>query len=126
MGAEALCRGASVVVGIEQSTVACRIIEQNWKQVAKPEQSYQVLRGDVVKRLEKLSGQQFDRIYFDPPYDSDLYPPVLNAIASFNLLAPQGELAVEHRPGATLPDIPLAIVREKRYGNTALTFYHAL
>ncbi|MGG6265865.1 16S rRNA (guanine(966)-N(2))-methyltransferase RsmD [Leptolyngbya sp. AN03gr2] len=126
MGAEALCRGASIVVGIEQSVAACRIIEQNWKQVAKPEQSYQILRGDVVKRLEKLSGQQFDRIYFDPPYDSDLYVPVLNAIASLNLLAPDGEFAVEHRPDAKLPEIPLSIVREKRYGNTALTFYQAL
>ncbi|MBE9014110.1 RsmD family RNA methyltransferase, partial [Pseudanabaenaceae cyanobacterium LEGE 13415] len=87
---------------------------------------YQILRGDVVKRLEKLSGQQFDRIYFDPPYDSDLYVPVLSAIASLNLLAPDGELAVEHRPGSTLPEIALTIVREKRYGNTALTFYQAL
>lgn len=126
MGAEALCRGASLVIGIEQSTAACRIIEQNWKQVAKPEQAYQVLRGDVVKRSEKLAGQQFDRIYFDPPYDGDLYVPVLSAIASLNLLAPNGELAVEHRPGFTLPELSLTIVREKRYGNTALTFYQAL
>ncbi|MBE9011730.1 RsmD family RNA methyltransferase, partial [Pseudanabaenaceae cyanobacterium LEGE 13415] len=40
MGAEALCRGVSTVIGIEQSAAACRIIEQNWKQVAKPDQSY--------------------------------------------------------------------------------------
>ncbi|MBW4441469.1 MAG: 16S rRNA (guanine(966)-N(2))-methyltransferase RsmD [Plectolyngbya sp. WJT66-NPBG17] len=123
MGAEALCRGASIVMGIEQSAPACRVIEQNWKQVAKPDQSYQVLRGDVVKRLEKLSGQQFDLIYFDPPYRSELYVPVLNAIAALNLLAPDGELAVEHRPKLTLPDIPLTIVRQKRYGSAALTFY---
>ncbi len=122
MGAEALCRGASIVVGIEQSAPACRIIEQNWKQVAQPDQSYQVLRGDVVKRLNSLSGQQFDRIYFDPPYDSKLYVPVLDAIADLNLIAPDGELAVEHRPGVTFPT-SLTIVREKRYGNTALTFY---
>lgn len=123
MGAEALCRGASIVIGIEQSTPACRIIEQNWKQVAQPDQSYQVLRGDVVKRLNNLSGQQFDRIYFDPPYDSELYVPVLGAIAELNLLSSNGELAVEHRPGLTFPDLPLTIVRQKRYGNTALTFY---
>ncbi|MBW4525683.1 MAG: 16S rRNA (guanine(966)-N(2))-methyltransferase RsmD [Phormidium tanganyikae FI6-MK23] len=123
MGAEALCRGASIVMGIEQSAPACRVIEQNWKQVAKPDQSYQVLRGDVVKRLEKLSGQQFDLIYFDPPYRSELYVPVLNEIATLNLLAPDGELAVEHRPKLTLPDVPLTIVRQKRYGSAALTFY---
>lgn len=123
MGAEALCRGASIVVGIEQSPRACAVIEQNWKQVAKPDQSFRLLRGDVVKQLQRLEGQQFDRIYFDPPYASDLYVPVLMSIEQLHLLAPQGELAVEHSPDYELPNSGFAIVRQKRYGNTALTFY---
>jgi 16S rRNA (guanine966-N2)-methyltransferase len=123
MGAEALCRGAVIVVGIEQSPKACAVIEQNWKQVAKPDQSFQLLRGDVVKQLTHLQGQQFDRIYFDPPYASDLYVPVLKSIEQLNLLAPQGEFAIEHSPDYELPDLGLSIVRQKRYGNTALTFY---
>lgn len=124
MGAEALCRGAAVVVGIEQSPRACSVIEQNWRHLAKPDQRIQLLRGDVLKRLENLAGQQFDRIYFDPPYASDLYRFVLEAIAHLNLLAPDGELAAEHSPNLDLPALPgLQIVRQKRYGNTALTFY---
>lgn len=67
MGAEALCREAAVVYGIEQAGEACRIIRQNWQSVARPAQTFQVLRGDVVKRLAKLQSQSFDRIYFDPP-----------------------------------------------------------
>jgi 16S rRNA (guanine966-N2)-methyltransferase len=133
MGAEALCRGAALVVGIEQSSQACDIIPQNWQQVAN-HQAFQVIRGDVVKRLAGLSEQApFDRIYFDPPYASDLYQPVLEAIAHHQLLAPQGELAVEHSPGKVLPKtIPygyleelnsLNISRQKTYGNTAITFY---
>jgi 16S rRNA (guanine966-N2)-methyltransferase len=133
MGAEALCRGAALVVGIEQSSQACEIIQQNWQQVAN-HQAFQVIRGDVVKRLAGLSEQApFDRIYFDPPYASDLYQPVLEAIAHHQLLAPQGELAVEHSPGKVLPKtIPyeyleeinsLNISRQKIYGNTAITFY---
>ncbi len=84
-----------------------------------------MLRGDVVQRLKNLSGQQFDRIYFDPPYASNLYQPVLTAIAHYQLRAPSGELAVEHNPTAeTLQHIPtLEICREKIYGNTAVTFY---
>lgn len=125
MGAEALCRGASAVVGIEQSGRACAIVQENWKKVSQPEQTFQVLRGDVVQRLKTLEGQQFDRIYFDPPYASDLYQPVIEAIARYQLLAPMGELAVEHSPDLwtveTIP--PLKICREKVYGNTALTFY---
>jgi 16S rRNA G966 N2-methylase RsmD len=37
-------------------------------------------------------------MYFDPPYASDLYQPVLEAIAHYQLLHPDGEIAVEHNP----------------------------
>jgi 16S rRNA (guanine(966)-N(2))-methyltransferase RsmD len=125
MGAEALCRGASLVVGIEQSIRACAIIQQNWQQVANAEQKFQILRGDALQWLPKLSGQQFDKIYFDPPYASHLYKPVLEAIAQYQLLEKSGEIAVEHSPqNWTSPIIPpWEIIREKVYGNTAVTFY---
>lgn len=125
MGAEALCRGASLVVGIEKSPRACTIIQQNWQQVAQPGQTFQVLRGDVIQKLKTLQGQQFDRIYFDPPYASELYQPVLEAIAQLQLLDEDGEMAVEHSPDRNLPEsiFSLEICRQKVYGNTALTFY---
>lgn len=127
MGAEALCRGASLVVGIEKSPRASAIIQQNWQQVAQSEQTFQLLRGDAVQKLKTLAGQQFDRIYFDPPYASELYQPVLEAIAEYQLLDKDGEMAVEHSPDRNLPDsiLSLEICREKVYGNTALTFYRA-
>lgn len=127
MGAEALCREASYVVGIEQSSRACAIIQQNWQRVARSEQKFLVLRGDAVQRLKTLTGQQFDRIYFDPPYTSHLYQPVLEAIAFHQLLHPDGEIAVEHNPGVWQPLAisGLEICRQKAYGNTGLTFYSA-
>lgn len=130
MGAEALCRGAAIVVGLEQSRKACRVIQQNWQQVATPEQSFQVICADLRQKLPSLAGQQFDRIYFDPPYDGDLYQPVLEAIGQYQLLAAEGEIAAEHRPDRPLPDRigsddrpALACLRQKVYGNTALMFY---
>ena len=125
MGAEALCREASVVIGIEQSSLACVIIQENWQQVAKSEQKFQLLRGNITQQLKRLSGQKFDRIYFDPPYASGLYEPVLKAIAQYQLLDSLGEIAVEHRlQDWTPPNIPnWEICRHKAYGNTALTFY---
>ncbi len=125
MGAEALCRGAARVVGIEQAGKACAVIQQNWQQVAQPEQTFQLMRGDVLKRLPTLAGQQFDRIYFDPPYASGLYLPVLGAIAQSQLLTPSGELAVEHHtkhpPFEAIAG--LEVCGQKIYNNTALTFF---
>ncbi len=125
MGAEALCRGAAITIAVEKSSRACAVIQQNWQQVARTDQTFQVLRGDVVKRLPTLAGQTFDRIYFDPPYAEDLYQPVLDEIASYALLASDGELAVEHSPDRTDIVTPpsLEICRQKAYGNSALTFF---
>lgn len=132
MGAEALGRGAAQVVGIEQSGRACAVILDNWQRIATPTQTIRVLRGDVVQKLPTLAGEAFDRIYFDPPYASELYAPVLQAIAHHHLLAPQGELAMEHAPqrwtAATweqllAPAQPLTAYRTKVYGNTAITFF---
>ncbi len=125
MAAEALCRGAVAVVGIEQSSKACAVIQQNWQQVATPEQRFQVIRGDVLQQLPSLTGQQFDRIYFDPPYASDLYEPVLATIAQHQILAQNGEMAAEHHPERVMPQQirELTLQRQKIYGNTALSFY---
>ena len=129
IGAEALCRGAALVVGIEQSSRACEVIRQNWQQVATTGQQFQLLRGNIKHRLNALAGQQFDYIYFDPPYTSSLYDWVLPSIIQWQLLAPEGELAVEHatrpKPPATgLPIVPgLVCCRQRQYGETSLSFF---
>ena len=125
MGAEALCRGASLVVGIEKSRSVCGIIKQNWSAVAGCEQEWKLLQGDILQQLSKLREQQFDRIYFDPPYASELYEPVLQIITINRLLDINGEIAVEHNPKLwTPPQIPeLEICRQKVYGNTTVSFY---
>jgi 16S rRNA (guanine966-N2)-methyltransferase len=127
MGAEALCRGAAEVIGIEKSNAACRIVTHNWQKVAKPNQHFQVIQGDIVQQVQRLSvetpTQLFDCIYFDPPYASGLYEPVLALLAK--LLSSQGEVAIEHNIAYWQPNqLPtnLEIVKKKRYGSTHLIF----
>lgn len=125
MGAEALCRGAKRVVGIEQYSKACTIIQQNWQEIAQSEQSFKVIKGDVLVKINTLEGQQFDWIYFDPPYDSFVYLPVLKAIAKMQLVTIDGAIAVEHDPKKwQAKEVSgLDLYRTKTYGNTTLSFY---
>ena len=125
MGAEALCRGARMVVGLEQYGKACKIIDENWQKIAQPEQSFQVIKGDALVKIQSLAGQKFDWIYFDPPYDSHLYLPILKKIASLELVTIDGAIAVEHNPQLwSAKEIEgLHIYRTKSYGNTNLSFY---
>ncbi len=122
MGAEAICRGAKVAIGIEKNPEACDIARANLKRFVKEPQEARVIRGNVTKVLPTLKGQQFDRIYFDPPYKGDLYEVVLSAIVEFDLLAAGGEIAAEHTPGRVIGSPGLVICREKKYGNTSVTF----
>ncbi|MGK7913269.1 MAG: 16S rRNA (guanine(966)-N(2))-methyltransferase RsmD [Synechococcus sp.] len=126
MGAEALCRGAQEVVGIEQSPVACRVIQHNWQQLAQDGQQISVMKGDVRRVLKRWRHREpFDCIYFDPPYASSLYLPTIEAVACLQLLAPGGELVAEHGESLELPDEVEGLhVRDRRtYGHTRLTFY---
>jgi 16S rRNA (guanine966-N2)-methyltransferase len=127
MGAEALCRGAIEVVGLEQSAAAYAVVRENWQRVAQPDQVFRLFKGDVVNQLSRLKHQPFDLIYLDPPYTSDVYGPVLERVARYGLLAATGEMAVEHGAHGWQPtEIPgLALVRQKHYGTTHLAFYRA-
>jgi len=129
MGAEALCRGAAVAIGIEKSGAACQVVTENWQKVLTPDQTFQVLQGDVVRQLTQLKMQtaveakRFDCIYFDPPYASGLYDPVLAQVA--DLLSPQAQIAVEYSEAYWQPQpLPseLTVIKEKRYGSTHLVF----
>jgi 16S rRNA (guanine(966)-N(2))-methyltransferase RsmD len=123
MGAEALARGANQVIGIELSAIACRIVNENWQKFAKPEQKFQVIKGDAIKILPKLQSQFFDLVYFDPPYQSDLYEPVLKALPP--LLTAKAIVIAECDRLRPLPDAigGLVCCDRRQYGQTALTFY---
>ena len=125
MGAEALCRGASMVVGIEQSGAACRIIQTNWQTVAKAEQTFQVIRGDVVKKLQQLTLGPFDLVYFDPPYAAGLYEKTLTILMQKSLLAAGATVAAEYTPEHWQPESiqGLELRCTKRYGLTNLAFF---
>ncbi|MDG2990392.1 16S rRNA (guanine(966)-N(2))-methyltransferase RsmD [Candidatus Synechococcus calcipolaris G9] len=125
MGAEALCRGAKIVMAIDQSPRACQVIRANWQGLCGPEQEIQIIRGDVRHSLSRLDEKTVDFIYFDPPYDSDLYQPVITEIFQGNFLAPGGEMAVECRTGQVptmeaMTDRYHFHCRQKSYGSTTL------
>lgn len=125
MGAEALARGAATVTGLEKSGRAWAVVRDNWRAIARPDQTIAPLRGDAIALLGKLTGP-FDLIYFDPPYDAqDLYDRILPLLAQRQLLAPDGELAIEYDPHRwrAIACGPLEPVRTKDYGNTAIAFY---
>lgn len=126
VGIEALSRGASHVTFIESSRKAVSIISENLRHCGIAE-DFQLIPRDAVMALKYLAqeNRQLDVVYFDPPYDSEIYSPVLWQIAQHNLLAEDGIIVVEHR--RQLPLAPnydnLRPYRELVQGESVLTFF---
>lgn len=124
MGAEALARGVQSALGIESSQNAAKIAAENWERIAPGKGT--IWKLDILTGLERLKGKKFDLIYFDPPYKSALYLPVLEAISRLELLTKEGELAAEHdRRLMCLPEQigTLMHVDCRFYGDTAVSYY---
>lgn len=132
MSAEALIRGAKSVVAIEQSGAVCQVLKKNLQKVCPvqrspdpkwPIPSWQVMQGDVLKVLGKLQPQKFDLVYFDPPYASALYLPVLERLGTF--IDGDSRVAAEHDIQRPLPDRIDQLTKYdlRQYGHTALSFY---
>ncbi|HEX9003720.1 MAG TPA: 16S rRNA (guanine(966)-N(2))-methyltransferase RsmD [Blastocatellia bacterium] len=126
IGIEALSRGAGQVTFVESSRKSSTVISENLRH-CEIRNGYTFIARDALMALKYLAQekQQFDLIYFDPPYDSELYSPVLWQIARGNLLTEDGILIVEHRRQLVLaPNYDdLRPYRELPQGDSCLTFY---
>lgn len=116
LGLEALSRGAADCVFVEKDRRATEAIRQHLGTL-KAEQGV-VVQADVLAWLEK-SDRRFDVVFLDPPFASDSYAPVLEALADRRLLVDGGKLYLEFDRRQT-PAVPAAfqVLRDKTAGQT--------
>ena len=135
LGIEALSRGASSALFVDQDRQAIGAIESNLK---KAKLEGKIRQQDVFEFLKRHSGSerhsgsgplgQFDLIFADPPYENtpsgERYTDqLLHNSNLLGLLQEDGIFVLEKRPGETLPEMPLwNLVRQKTYGATEVLF----
>jgi len=81
MGIEALSRGASKAVFVEQDQKILRALRTNLERCGLTDRA-EVVRGDAMRYLERLLGSKkaFDIIFADPPYASMLSRDIASAL----------------------------------------------
>jgi 16S rRNA (guanine966-N2)-methyltransferase len=128
MACEALQRGAAAVLAVERQRRVAALAAANLEALARglqpecPTAAVEVLAEDVLRMLNRGRGDRprFDLAYADPPYASELYGPVAEALRH-DWLASDGLLILEHASAT-----PLAVPsgwREwdrRRYGSCAV------
>ena len=137
LGIEALSRGAGACTFVEHERAALRALRANLERLGvtvgardRREEGddgraarARVLAADArgALRADARRGARYTLLFADPPYDG--YAEVRPALASLlgPLLAPRAVLVIETAAG-TAAGLPWTIVREKRYGDTRVTF----
>ena len=115
LGLEAASRGAASVVLVEQDGELLARLQQHVQRLQA--RSVQLRRGDGVAALRQCAAASLDLVLLDPPFDSALFQPALQAAAQ--AVGPQGWVYLEAPQAwdeAGLAPLGLALYRHLRAG----------
>ena len=88
LGIEALSRGASTAVFVEQRRDAAELVKDNLK-ITQLSDKGRVVNGEAMSFLSSAR-EKFDIIFVDPPYAANLWESTLSAISRFDILSNHG------------------------------------
>lgn len=115
LGFEALSRGASEVVLVENSVRAAKVLEES---AATLEASgARICRADAIDYLHGKAAP-FDIVFLDPPFEEDLNRDLCRLLDERGWLKPGARIYLEQDRNRQLPELPAGwtILREKTAG----------
>jgi len=124
LGIEAISHGAEKVIFVESRRKSTEILRENLLNLAIVEKT-EVLREQIEVSLKELKGKKFDLILADPPYNypDEGFSGFLKFIRKENILEEDGIIVLEHSLKRGIPEIAgLCIYKNKKYGNTSVSF----
>ncbi|MFA6859906.1 MAG: 16S rRNA (guanine(966)-N(2))-methyltransferase RsmD [Clostridia bacterium] len=120
IGIEAISRGATEVVFVDENPLSISCIKKNLEKIT---EKGLVLETNYAMAIKKLAGKKFDLIYIDPPYASNLYLPALRLIFERELLAPNGIVVCEHLASEEILPAKFFMFDQKKYGIKKLSYF---
>lgn len=128
IGIEALSRGAEAVSFVDNSVRSISILKKNLSLLHLSDLPFvNIYLKNVIEALAyfRKSGCQFDIIFLDPPYYSDMAKNSLIAISKCDILARHAIIVAEIYKKEILPEAigSLTKIRTSRYGDTLLEFF---
>ena len=121
MGLEAVSRGASHAVLVDQSKDAVKVIQKNAEKTRLAEDCT-IICSDFSEFLRQRRGKEpFDMVFIDPPYAMRACKAAVEALLENRLLKPHGIIVLESaEPDPLGVGTPLAekfeVVKSARYG----------
>lgn len=124
LGFEALSRGASHVTFVDRSNGALAVVRANAAALDVAAR-VELHRGEARSVLRRLAGKAaFDLVFVDPPYAGGTLGGALVGLVAARLLAPGACVVVESDRRQAPGEVEgLAVIDERRYGDTLITWY---
>jgi len=125
LGLEALSRGATEVVFVENTRRAARMIE---KSVEDLEAAGAVIHhGDAIEFLRDIARGSFDIVFLDPPFAAGLLEDSCRALQESGILAPGARIYLEQDRHGPEPHLPAdwTILKSKTAGNVRYSLAQA-
>jgi len=136
VGVEALSRGATQAIFVEQAAGALAVLRKNLEALGIRGDAARVekrgvgrfLRGELENELKKTAVEGFGVVFLDPPYDlAEEYATTLGLLGGEGaaLLAPAGLVVAEHRRKQALAESygRLTLIRLLEQGDAGLSLY---
>ena len=123
LGIEALSRGATSAVFIDESANACALVKENLTKTRLIDNT-KIIRSDYAAYLKGCK-EKFDIIFLDPPYAEVFLENSLKMITEIDILQSNGIIVAERPFGKELLFEYDGFLRSKdyKYGNTVLSLY---
>ncbi|MEA4815392.1 MAG: 16S rRNA (guanine(966)-N(2))-methyltransferase RsmD [Lachnospiraceae bacterium] len=128
IGIEALSRGAKKAVFVDNSDECQPYIKRNLE-FTKLIENATIIKSDAINAINyfKEKNFEFDIIFMDPPYKSNIAAKVLLEISKAGILKKTGYVIIEAPKGRDFSNVDgFSVIREKAYGKTTTMVFLAL
>lgn len=117
---EFLSRDAASVTSVEKSPVQGRFIEKVARELH--DDNLRLLRTDAVRYIREFSGQPYDIVFADPPYDMPGFGDIPGAVLSGGLLGPGSVFIMEHSKAYDFSSLPY-FDHHRAYGSVNFSIF---
>ena len=124
VGIDLLSHGAAYVDFVEINRSRAQKISEELRERSMTSKA-SIHRIDAIKVMARLTGNSYDVVFADPPYEITPWEEIINGLQRNDLLEPDAWLIAEHSSRISMADkICGAIaINRKRYGDSSITIY---
>lgn len=125
LGLEAYSRGAKSVHFVDKHPKSLEILLKNIAKLKIPKEDYHTTKMDILSFTQKVSSENYDIIFIDPPFTEKMAHEVMECLAKSKLFHTNSLITIESIKQERMDDQYGVLERydHKDYGDKVLSFF---